>query len=104
MGFKSLANRNNGKRPVVEEDDSDFAPPLSKRERPPPKKKSKVAAQEKIPEDVSQKNDQVGGGLRSQVYSGGALDLFVTDLHFMNLDFDITGSYFDRIKQKKKIV
>ncbi|KAM6566509.1 hypothetical protein CsatA_025637 [Cannabis sativa] len=44
MGLKSLANRNKGKRPVVEEDDSDFAPPLSKREGAPPKKKSKVGA------------------------------------------------------------
>uniref|UniRef100_A0A803PIQ2 Uncharacterized protein n=1 Tax=Cannabis sativa TaxID=3483 RepID=A0A803PIQ2_CANSA len=28
MELKSLANRDKGKRPVVEEDDSDFAPPL----------------------------------------------------------------------------
>ncbi|KAM6566688.1 hypothetical protein CsatA_025816 [Cannabis sativa] len=69
MELKSLANRNKGKRPVVEEDDSDFAPPLSKRERPPPKKKLKVAAQEKIPEDVSQKIDQIGGGLRVGFYA-----------------------------------
>ncbi|KAM6546316.1 hypothetical protein CsatB_027052 [Cannabis sativa] len=67
MGFKSLPNRNKGKRPVVEEDDSNFAPTLSKRERAPLKKKSKVAAQEKIPQDNAQKNYQDGVGLRSQV-------------------------------------
>ncbi|KAM6579690.1 hypothetical protein CsatA_003464 [Cannabis sativa] len=66
MGLKSLANRNKGKRPVVEEDDSDFAPPLSKRGRAPPKKKSKVAAHEKIPQDDAQKNDQDGVGLRNK--------------------------------------
>ncbi|KAM6586584.1 hypothetical protein CsatA_009189 [Cannabis sativa] len=65
--LKSLANRNKGKRPVVEEEDSNFAPPLSKRGRAPPKKKSKVAAQEKIPQDDAQKNDQDGVGLRYQV-------------------------------------
>ncbi|KAM6558683.1 hypothetical protein CsatA_027922 [Cannabis sativa] len=49
MGLKSIiANRNKGKRPVVQDDDSDFAPQLSKRERAHPKKKSKVAAHEKI--------------------------------------------------------
>ncbi|KAM6581059.1 hypothetical protein CsatA_004833 [Cannabis sativa] len=64
MGLKSLANRNKGKRPVAEEEDSDFSPPLSKRGRAPPKKKSKVVAQEKIPQDDAQKNDQDGVGLR----------------------------------------
>ncbi|KAM6556202.1 hypothetical protein CsatB_003221 [Cannabis sativa] len=67
MGLKSLANRNKGKRPVVEEDDSDFALPLSKRGQAPPKKKSKVAAHEKIPQDDAQKNDQDGVGLRYQI-------------------------------------
>ncbi|KAM6586670.1 hypothetical protein CsatA_009275 [Cannabis sativa] len=67
MELKSLTNRNNGKRPVVEEDDSDFAPPLSKRGRALPKKKSKVAAHEKIPQDDAQKNDQDGVGLRYKV-------------------------------------
>ncbi|KAM6561999.1 hypothetical protein CsatB_021997 [Cannabis sativa] len=64
MELKSLANRNKGKRPVVEEDDSDFAPPLSKRGRDLSKKKSKVAAHEKIPQDDAQKNDQDGVSLR----------------------------------------
>ncbi|KAM6551996.1 hypothetical protein CsatB_001804 [Cannabis sativa] len=68
IGLKSLANRNKGKRPVVDqEDDSDFAPPLSKHGRAPPKKKSKVAAQKKIRQDDAQKNNQVDGGLLSQV-------------------------------------
>ncbi|KAM6580899.1 hypothetical protein CsatA_004673 [Cannabis sativa] len=68
MGVKSLANKNKGKRPVIEEGDSDFAPPLSKCGRAPPKKKSKVGAQEKIAQDVSEKNDHVGGGLQSEVW------------------------------------
>ncbi|KAM6546683.1 hypothetical protein CsatB_027419 [Cannabis sativa] len=56
MGLKSVANRNKGKRPVIQDDDSDFAPQLSKRERAPPKKKSKVAAHEKISHAPAQKN------------------------------------------------
>ncbi|KAM6559381.1 hypothetical protein CsatA_028620 [Cannabis sativa] len=56
MGLKYVANRNKGKRPVVQDDDSDFAPQLSKRERAPPKKKSKVAAHEKISHAPAQKN------------------------------------------------
>ncbi|KAM6588235.1 hypothetical protein CsatA_010840 [Cannabis sativa] len=67
MELKSLANRNKGKRPVVEEDDFDFAPPLSKRGRALPKKKSKVVAHEKIPQDDAQKNDQDGVGLQYKV-------------------------------------
>ncbi|KAM6560065.1 hypothetical protein CsatA_029304 [Cannabis sativa] len=55
MGLKFVANRNKGKRPVVQDDDSDFAPQLSKRERAPPKKKSKVAAHEKISNAPAQK-------------------------------------------------
>ncbi|KAM6553816.1 hypothetical protein CsatB_014578 [Cannabis sativa] len=66
MELKSLANRNKGKRPVVEDDDYDFAP-LSKRGRALPKKKSKVAAHEKIPQDDAQKNDQDGVGLQYKV-------------------------------------
>ncbi|KAM6542018.1 hypothetical protein CsatB_006465 [Cannabis sativa] len=57
MGLKSVANRNNGKRPVVQDDDSNFAHQLSKRDRAPPKKISKVAAHEKISHAPAQKND-----------------------------------------------
>ncbi|KAM6588074.1 hypothetical protein CsatA_010679 [Cannabis sativa] len=56
MELKSVANRNKGKRPVVQDGDSDFAPQLSKRERAPPQKKSKVAAH-KISHAHAQKND-----------------------------------------------
>ncbi|KAM6551588.1 hypothetical protein CsatB_001396 [Cannabis sativa] len=66
MGLKSVANRNKGKRPVVQDDDSDFAPQMSKRERVPPKKKSNFVAYEKISHDLAQKNDQDGAPLRSQ--------------------------------------
>ncbi|KAM6543354.1 hypothetical protein CsatB_007801 [Cannabis sativa] len=55
MGLKSVANRNKGKRPVVQDDDSDFAPQLSKRERAPPKKKSKVVAHERFCHAPAQK-------------------------------------------------
>ncbi|KAM6548884.1 hypothetical protein CsatB_030078 [Cannabis sativa] len=69
MELKSLANRNKGKRHVVEDDDSNFAP-LSKRGRALPKKKSKVAAHEKIPQDDAKKNDQDGVGLQYKLFCG----------------------------------
>ncbi|KAM6593355.1 hypothetical protein CsatA_001058 [Cannabis sativa] len=68
MGLKLLANKAKGKRPIIEEEDSDFAPPLTKCGRAPPKKKTKVGVQEKKAEDVSGKNENVGGAIRTEVW------------------------------------